>query len=57
MTARLHSEPLPECPGCDRPTRRATYDSNGGLCSDCRADVEYGRARALRHLAARRRAS
>lgn len=45
--------PLPECPGCDRPVRRAVYDANGGLCSDCRTDVEYGRYRTLPLVTAR----
>jgi hypothetical protein len=26
---------LPECSLCERPTRRATWEANGGLCSDC----------------------
>jgi hypothetical protein len=28
--------PLPDCPGCDRPVRRATASRNGGYCSTCR---------------------
>jgi hypothetical protein len=34
--------PLPVCPGCDQPVRRATADANGGLCTDCRALYEAG---------------
>lgn len=29
--------PLPECSSCRRPTKRATWDRLGGLCSICRA--------------------
>jgi hypothetical protein len=32
------SAPLPECRLCERPTRRAVYAANRGLCSEC-ADV------------------
>lgn len=28
--------PLPECPGCSLPVRRATADRNGGYCTACR---------------------
>lgn len=28
--------PLPECTGCARPTRRATWRTNGGYCQTCR---------------------
>lgn len=31
--------PLPECALCERPTRRATLDANGGLCSACATGV------------------
>jgi hypothetical protein len=27
--------PLPECRLCDRPTARAVWLANGGLCSEC----------------------
>jgi hypothetical protein len=27
--------PLPECQLCERPTARAAYDANGGLCTEC----------------------
>jgi hypothetical protein len=29
-------QPLPECIGCERPTRRRTWRSNGGYCTTCR---------------------
>lgn len=29
-------QPLPECPGCQRPVRRSTARSNGGYCTSCR---------------------
>lgn len=29
------ADPLPECSLCEAPTRRAVYDTNGGLCSTC----------------------
>lgn len=29
-------QPLPECPGCQRPLRRATARTNGGYCTSCR---------------------
>lgn len=29
-------QPLPECPGCSRPVRRATARTNGGYCTTCR---------------------
>lgn len=28
--------PLPECTGCQRPTRARVYRGNGGYCHDCR---------------------
>lgn len=50
MTARWAqvSEALPECMGCEMPTRRATWTANGGLCSDCIEATR--RAAALRPL-------
>lgn len=38
MTGRLElivPPPLPECQLCERPTRRATWEANAGLCSEC----------------------
>lgn len=29
-------KPLPECPGCDRPVRKATARTNSGYCTTCR---------------------
>jgi hypothetical protein len=29
------AKPLPECPGCDRPTLRDVYLAHGGMCSEC----------------------
>jgi hypothetical protein len=31
------ARPLPECPMCETPVRRATFLENGGLCPTCRA--------------------
>jgi hypothetical protein len=42
MTAR-QAEPLPECLGCSRPTRRITYAANGGLCTDCSTGLAQAR--------------
>jgi hypothetical protein len=42
------ADPLPECLGCDQPTRRTTWTANGGLCSECIAATR--RAAALRPL-------
>ena len=38
MTAQ-EAQPLPECLGCEKPTRRDVYGANHGLCSSCRADL------------------
>jgi hypothetical protein len=42
MTARLTlvSEPLPECALCERPTKRAAWEANGSLCSECAAGID-----------------
>jgi hypothetical protein len=29
------AQPLPECRLCEVPTRRDSFDRNGGLCTDC----------------------
>lgn len=39
--------PLPECAGCGRPTRRATFEQLGGYCSSCKP-IEHPAARAER---------
>lgn len=40
MTARIRiADPLPECALCESPTRRRTYEANGGLCSRCTAGI------------------
>lgn len=52
MSAHL-AEPLPECLGCEKPTRRDAYAGNGGLCSSCRD--QYGSPMNARYAAARRR--
>lgn len=39
MTIRI-GQPLPECAGCHRPTKRATFDRTHGLCSDCAGELE-----------------
>ncbi len=31
-------EPLPECPFCERPTRRETYEDLG-MCTGCHDDI------------------
>lgn len=50
MTARL-ALPLPECPGCDKPVRRAVAEANGGLCSGCAAAAaEHRRPVGMRPL-------
>jgi hypothetical protein len=54
------ANPLPECENCERPTLRATWDANDGLCTDCaeqlttvrmlpvgRAEPDAGRRRRL----------
>jgi hypothetical protein len=42
VTARLTlvSEPLPECALCERPTRRAVWEANGSLCSECTQGID-----------------
>jgi hypothetical protein len=42
VTARLTlvSEPLPECSLCERPTRRATWEANGSLCTECTQGID-----------------
>lgn len=45
MSARLTGgatpgwRPLPECPICGEPVRRAVFDRNGGTCTACRGVV------------------
>jgi hypothetical protein len=29
------AQPLPECVGCETPTRRETWQATGGLCTAC----------------------
>lgn len=50
MTAQV-PQPLPECLGCEQPTRRDVYTANGGLCTACRADVDHGLFLQLRPVA------
>ena len=50
MTAKL-SEPLPECLGCEIPTRRDVHARNHGLCTACAehlTDLRLGRYNTLR---------
>jgi hypothetical protein len=48
MSPAQQAQPLPECLGCEMPTRRDTWTSNGGLCTSC-VDATR-RAAALRPL-------
>lgn len=41
--------PLPECSGCGRPTRRATFQRLGGVCTDCHTPGGQGLARLELH--------
>lgn len=43
MTAQ-RAEPLPECQGCETPTRRDTWTSTGGYCSVCVAALRRAAA-------------
>jgi hypothetical protein len=43
VSVRL-ADPLPECLGCSRPTRRATWTANGGLCTDCQTGLVEARS-------------
>jgi hypothetical protein len=42
MTGRLVlvSEPLPECALCERPTKRAAWEANGSLCTECAQGID-----------------
>lgn len=36
----LVSEPLPECALCERPTKRAAWEANGSLCTECTQGID-----------------
>lgn len=56
-TSRLSlvAEPLPECLGCERPTKRKVWDALHGLCSDCHVSSVQGLAPDLADALERRR--
>lgn len=43
------AQPLPECRLCEVPTRRDSFERNGGLCTDC----AHGIAETVRMLPVR----
>jgi hypothetical protein len=51
----LTARPLPECALCEAPTRRESYDRNGGLCSECAHTLVLATARRARLVTSRRR--
>ena len=46
MTPAQQAEPLPECRGCETPTRRDVWTGSGGLCTPCQ---DATRREAARH--------
>jgi hypothetical protein len=48
--AAQQAEPLPECRGCEAPTKRETWAGNGGLCTPCGAALRREAALASRGL-------
>lgn len=43
------SAPLPECIGCETPTKREVHARNGGLCTDCATAMPRPAADAAAH--------
>jgi hypothetical protein len=49
------ADPLPECGQCEAPTKRESYDRNGGLCTACAHGLVLAVARKARYTTYRRR--